>query len=141
MTALLAAVLVLLAIIDLRRQVLPDLLTLPLLVAGLVLAGDTLADRALAAAAGWVAFASLALAYRRLRGVDGLGGGDAKLLAAAGAWVGTAGLPWVVLLAASGGLAVVGALSLAGTWSPGRRLPFGPFLAAAFLAVWWGLRE
>ncbi len=137
----LATVLAALAAIDLRRQVLPDLLTLPLLVAGLLLAGDGLADRALAAVLGWSAFAGLAAAYRRLRGIDGLGGGDAKLLAAAGAWVGTAGLPWVILLAAAGGLAAVAALSLAATWSPGRRLPFGPFLAVAFWGVWMVVRR
>lgn len=135
----LAGVLAWLSAIDLKRQILPDRLTLPLLAAGLLLAGEALPERVLAAVLGWAAFAMLSAAYRHTRGRDGLGGGDAKLLAAAGAWVGLEGLPWVVLLAAAGGLVVVGALSLRrGGWSPDRRLPFGPFLAAALWLVWMG---
>ena len=52
------------------------------------------------AAAGFAVFWSIGAAYRRYRGRDGLGGGDAKLLAAAGAWVGWQGLPLVVLIGA-----------------------------------------
>lgn len=133
--------LVLLAAIDWRCQVLPDALTLPLTAAGLLLAlifePETFPARLMAAAAGWGVFAGLALGYRQLHGRDGLGGGDGKLAAAAGAWIGPWGLPWVVLAAALGGLAGVGVASLAGqTWRRDRRLPFGPFLAAALWAMW-----
>ena len=56
----------------------------------------------------------VAYLYRKLRGRDGLGGGDAKLLAAAGAWVGASGLPQVVLIAALAGLVAAACLRLAG---------------------------
>ncbi|MGE5503989.1 MAG: prepilin peptidase [Actinomycetota bacterium] len=132
----LAWTLLLLALVDIRRQRLPDAVTLPLLAAGLAVVAsfrpDQLIDHLLAAAAGWLAFALLSATWRRLRGRDGLGGGDAKLLAAAGAWVGPLALPWVVLLAALGGLA----WGVAKGWDPARRLPFGPFLAAAAYLAW-----
>lgn len=133
---LLGWALLLLAAIDWRFQILPDLLTLPLLLSGLLLAESAFLA-ALAAACGWGAFTVLALSYRRLRGREGLGGGDAKLLAAAGAWVGPPGLPWVVLLGAGAALLWVGlAAWRGGGWEASRRLPFGPFLAAAFWTVW-----
>jgi leader peptidase (prepilin peptidase)/N-methyltransferase len=129
--------LLLLVLVDLRRQRLPDAVTLPLLGAGLAVVAsyqpERLVDHLAAAAGGWLAFALLAASYRRWRGREGLGGGDAKLLAAAGAWVGPAWLAWVVVLAAAAGLAW--ALARGG-WDGARRLPFGPFLAAAAYGVW-----
>lgn len=126
--------------IDLDHFLLPDAIVLPLLLAGLAASwlrtGDIPADAALGAALGYLAFAGLAWAYRRLRGHDGLGMGDAKLLAAGGAWLGWDSLPMVVLIAACAGLAAA-----AVGWLAGRpvtrmtRLPFGPFLALAIWAV------
>ena len=90
-----------LAWIDWTDLLLPDVLTLPLLLAGLALTlawdPDALADHCLASVLAYLSFQGLAFAYRRLRGWDGLGGGDAKLVAAAGAWCGLAALPFVVL--------------------------------------------
>jgi leader peptidase (prepilin peptidase)/N-methyltransferase len=89
------------------------------------------------AAAGFVAFAAVAEIYRRLRGRDGLGLGDAKLLAAAGAWLGWQALAGLVLIAAVIGLAAVLVRSLAGRpMEPTSRIAFGPALAAAFWIVW-----
>lgn len=124
--------------IDWEHMLLPDAITLPLLLAGLgaswLRTGDLPVDAALGAAVGYAAFVLLSWAYRRLRGHDGLGGGDAKLLAAGGAWLGWQALPMVVLLAAGAGLLLAAGLRLAGR-PIGRttRLPFGPCLA---LAIW-----
>jgi leader peptidase (prepilin peptidase)/N-methyltransferase len=120
--------------IDWNCMILPDVLTLPLIVAGLLatwwLEPFALTDHALAAALGYTALRGLALLYRRLRGRDGLGEGDAKLLAALGAWVGLDNLPSVVLGAALAGLAWAGLLRLRGAALTGSTaLPFGPFLA------------
>ena len=72
-----------------------------------------------------------------LRGREGLGAGDAKLLAAAGAWLGLAPLPWVVLLAAGAGLVVALVWALAGTRiSAGTAIPFGPWLALVMWLLW-----
>jgi leader peptidase (prepilin peptidase) / N-methyltransferase len=129
--------------IDWEHMVLPDALTLPLILAGLgatwLLDPVALAGHALAAAAGYLSFRAIELAYRRLRGRDGLGEGDAKLLAAAGAWVGLAPLPTVVLTAALAGLAIAAALQLGGRRPDGgSALPFGPALCVALWAVWLG---
>jgi len=127
--------------IDLRRWLLPDALTLPLILAGLAeaawFAPAELIDRALGAVCGYLALRLVAWLYRMVRGADGLGGGDAKLLAAAGAWVGASGLPSVLAGAACGGLAVAGVLVLCGReLSRNSALPFGPFLALATWLVW-----
>jgi leader peptidase (prepilin peptidase)/N-methyltransferase len=120
---------------------LPDMLTLPLILAGLAEAAWLepwmLTDRAVAAAVGFAALWLLALTYRRLRGRDGLGLGDAKLLAAGGAWVGVAALPTVLFSGAVLALLYAGLLRLRGVQlSGGLKLPLGPFLAAAIFAAW-----
>jgi leader peptidase (prepilin peptidase)/N-methyltransferase len=127
--------------IDWRHMILPDVLTLPLIVFGLAVAGviepERLWDPLLGVVFGYAGLWVVAWVYRRLRGRDGLGLGDAKLLAASGAWVGVTGLPSVLAGAALAGLAAAGGMMLAG-----RRLdrysalPFGPFLAAATWLVW-----
>jgi leader peptidase (prepilin peptidase)/N-methyltransferase len=134
--ALLAA-----AVIDAKHLLLPDLLVVPLIPAGILLhawiAPDRWADHAIGAVAGFAIFAAIAVFYRRFRAREGLGLGDAKLLAAAGAWVGWVGLPSVIFLGALFGLLT--ALSLRLTGRPVDRateLPFGPGLAVAFWLVW-----
>ena len=87
--------------------------------------------------AGFAAFAAIAGIYRRARGREGLGLGDAKLLAAAGAWLGWQALPGVVLIAAASGLAFALATPLGGgklAWT--SRIAFGPHLALAFWLTW-----
>ncbi len=133
--------LLLLAVIDWRVQLLPDVITLPLLLAGLAAAAlfdrDRLLDHLIGALAGFAVFALAALLYRLLRGREGLGLGDAKLLAGIGAWVSWTGLPTVVLWGSILGLAF--ALLRAATGRGLRlsdRLPFGTFLAAGGWLVW-----
>jgi leader peptidase (prepilin peptidase) / N-methyltransferase len=127
--------------IDLRRWLLPDALTLPLIVLGLILAAvfarDQLVDRALGAALGYLGLRAIALIYSALRRREGLGEGDAKLLAAAGAWVGVSALPQVIFGAAVSALVAVVALRLAGVRLRAHSaLPFGPFLALATWLIW-----
>ena len=127
--------------IDIRRWLLPDVLTLPLVVTGLAVAvafdPEQLTERALGAALGYLGLRAVALAYRALRGREGLGHGDAKLLAASGAWVGAMALPQVVLGAAVSALIAAAGLRFAGVkLSAGSALPFGPFLALATWLVW-----
>jgi len=134
-TPLLGAALLALAWIDLRERRLPDRLTLPLIAAGLALAawrdGGWPIAELIGASAGLCVFWALGEAHWRRRGTEGLGLGDAKLLAAAGAWLGWRALPLVVLVAA------LGALAFAALGRPRRReVAFGPWLAMAFLALW-----
>jgi leader peptidase (prepilin peptidase)/N-methyltransferase len=127
--------------IDWTSFLLPDALTLPLLLVGLAVTAveepEALADHCLAAALGYLSFAGIGLAYRRLRGRDGLGGGDAKLIAAAGAWCGLEALPSVVLgSAALGLLAALGAALAGRTLTSRTWIPFGTCIALAFWLVW-----
>jgi leader peptidase (prepilin peptidase)/N-methyltransferase len=130
-----------LAAIDWRTYLLLDALSAPLALAGLIAAWcfdrAAFVDHLIAMIAGFAAFAAIALAYRSLRGRDGLGLGDAKLLAALGAWVSWQGLPSVVLFAAIFGLAAALALSLTGrALSRDDRIAFGTFLALGGWLVW-----
>ena len=133
-----------LALLDARHMWLPDRLNAVLAIAGLLLAGpllDTvLLDRWIGAVAGGVLLAFVALAYRRGRGQDGMGGGDPKLVAAIGCWLGWQALPLMLLLASVGGM--VWALT---TKKKGdrplalRQVPFGLFAtvaAWATVALW-----
>jgi len=129
------------AVIDQRHEILPDVLTLPLIPAGLLVAfaidPGKLADHAIGAAVGFVAFVAIAWTYQRLRGREGLGMGDAKLLAAAGAWLGWQGLPSVVVIGAVSALALALARAAGGVkLSPVMRISFGPYLALGLWLVW-----
>ncbi len=131
-----------LAWIDAEHFWLPDPLTLPLVVAGLcataLLDPLGIADHAVAALVGYGGLRAIAALYHWARGREGLGQGDAKLLAAAGAWLGLASLPWVVALAGIAGLLFALTAALARRRWPGATdvLPFGPALAAATWAIW-----
>lgn len=118
--------------IDLKAYLLPDVLTYPAAGLGLVLGGfrpeiGPLAA-VLGAAGGFGLFWLLAAGYRRLKGVDGLGGGDVKLMLSIGGVVGWMGLPYAILV---GSLAALLA-SPVYVLGPGRGrhmpIPFGPFL-------------
>lgn len=130
-----------LALLDARHFWLPDRLTLILAVAGLLFAGPmlgtSLVDRWIGALVGGGALALLAWLYARARRRDGMGGGDPKLVAAIGAWLGWQALPLLLLLASLGGIVWALALQRKGDRPLGeRRVPFGAFLCcAAFVAV------
>jgi leader peptidase (prepilin peptidase)/N-methyltransferase len=140
-TALLGWWLLLVAALDLEHHWLPDRLTLPLIPLGLAAAwagfGPPLAERALGAAFGWAALFLIGWAYRRLRGRDGMGGGDPRLMAAIGAWAGIWPLPAILLGAGLIGLAAVAAMRLRGeAVTAASRLPLGTLLALAAWPVW-----
>ncbi|NOT88646.1 MAG: prepilin peptidase [Lysobacter sp.] len=129
--------------IDVRTQLLPDQLTLPLLWLGLIASVDNLFVPAKAAIAGavlgylslWVVY----WVYKQLTGKVGMGHGDFKLLAALGAWAGYKALLPIVLLSSMVG-AIVGSIWL---MTKGRDqatpIPFGPYLAVAgWIVFLWG---
>lgn len=127
--------LVTLAVIDLRTLLLPDLITQPLLWAGLLASSVNgvslaLSDAVLGAAVGYASLWTVAYLFERITGQEGMGAGDFKLMAALGAWLGPLALLPLALIASS--LCAAGALVL--IWakrSPDDgQLPFGPCLAA-----------
>lgn len=128
-----------LALIDLRHLEVPDAVSLPLIPAGLAATWWVepqavpahAAAAALAAGAIWL----LGAAYRRVRGHDGIGGGDVRLFAVAGAWVGLAALPGVLFLSGAFGLLAAAVLVRGGWVESDGRIPFVPALAAAVWVV------
>lgn len=130
---------VILAWIDIRHGIIPDWLNLTLAGLGLskaVLIGGPLAgwEAASEGAAIGAIFWLLRRLYFAFREVQGLGLGDVKFLAAAGIWVGIAGLPMLLLVAALTALACAGVLQLAGRQLTGQTsMSFGPFLAIGLL--------
>jgi leader peptidase (prepilin peptidase)/N-methyltransferase len=138
---LLGWVLLALAVMDARSFFLSDYLTLPLVPAGLAITwmmdGEALPWHLVAAVVGFAALWALAWAYRLVRGRDGLGMGDAKLMAAAGAWLGLGGLGPVLLIGVC-----VNAVLLAGQRLSGRQVdgstpvPLGTGIAAGMWLTW-----
>ena len=140
-TALLGWWLLLLAALDAQHHWLPDRLTLPLILAGLAVAGlgigPSFEQRLIGGAVGFVALWAIGLGYRMLRGREGLGGGDPKLLAGLGAWLGWQQLPLILV-----GAGLLGIASLLLARSRGRaisatdRLPLGALMAVAAWPLW-----
>lgn len=128
--------------IDARERILPDEINFAIAALGLVAAAPlgrpALLDHTLGAALGFLVLAGFALLYARLRGREGLGRGDAKLLGALGAWVGWQGLAGVLVIGAGAGLVavVVGAVIGRRPLHASTALPFGPFLALGGWLVW-----
>lgn len=140
-TAFLGWQLLLIAVVDAENFWLPDILTLPLIGSGLVLNAILQQgvpwSQIIAAAAGFSMLWLLAWVYRRVRGRDGLGGGDPILFAGAGAWVGWSGLPSVLLWACAVGFSVVAArLIVRRKVQATDRLPFGTYLAVGVWLTW-----
>ncbi len=134
---LLILVLGYLAYIDLRTFRLPDVITLPLIFSGLLVSGlsnqgfVSFQDSAIGATLGYSSLWLLNSLYRLAKKQDGIGMGDAKLLAALGAWLGWFNLPGILLMASLTGL-IGGLIWL--RWNKQNHrsaFPFGPFLAIA----------
>ncbi len=132
-----------LTMIDIDTQLLPDDVTLPLLWAGLIvnLGGlfAPLPDAVIGAVAGYLSLWTIYWLFKLIRGKEGMGHGDFKLLAALGAWLGWQVLPVIVLLSSVVG-AVIG-ITLIVFKGRDNNLPlaFGPYLAiAGGIALFFG---
>lgn len=126
-----------LGLIDLEHQILPDVMTYPAICFGLAFSAvgglTSLPDSLAGAVVGALLPTAVILLYRWLRGIDGMGWGDVKYLAAIGAVVGVHGCLMVLVVAAVLGALVGGALIVTGRGSGKTALPFGTFLAAAVI--------
>ena len=131
-----AAMLLALSFIDLDTWLLPHVMTVPLLVAGVGLSalGLTAAPSFLAslagAAAGWLSFAAVSVIGEKVLKKEALGFGDVWLLGGIGGWVGVGGLLPVVLLASVQGTVIGLGLIVAGRGQPGPVPGSGPGPAA-----------
>ena len=135
------------AVVDARQFIIPDVLSLPAIPAGLLASGRLLEpaaaeivriDHVIGMLAGGLGLWLVRAVYFRVRKREGLGLGDVKLAAVAGAWIGWQSLSDVILLAAAGALSLVIALDLlrGRELSAAARVPFGCFLAPSIWLVW-----
>lgn len=141
----LVSALIALSIIDLRTYRLPDLLTIPLMVVAVALnvwwgGMEQGARSAAAAVLGYGVIWLLSVYWQRRFGRDGIGLGDAKLLAAGGAWCGLLLLPVILLVSSALGLVlalIVWMLRGRENANLGKmQIPFGPFLAVGIGVGW-----
>ena len=131
--------LLVLSLIDLDHRILPNVITLPGIGVGLtasLLPGPpTPLSAAVGAAGGYIAFWAVAEAYRRTRGVEGLGQGDWKMTAMIGAYLGWDQMLLAVFIASVAGT-LVGLGLIAFRRANGKyALPLGTFLGLAGIVV------
>ena len=140
---ILLTILAVLSWIDVRSYRLPNILTLPLIAIGFLFTyltpSGSLWSSMIGATIGYTGFIVLEYAFRYLYQKEGLGRGDAKLLAAGGAWCGWFGLPYILLIASLCGLVFTQMPSYKNkAVSDDLKIPFGPFLAFAIAVIWCG---
>jgi len=143
--AALLAALVAITVIDLERQIIPDVISLPGILAGflanLATGRVSWVDSLLGIALGGGVFVAIALIGSWLAGQDAMGGGDIKLAAMLGAFLGWKVLFFTLFLSAVGGGILAAALMGFGLRGRKDPLPFGPFLAAGgAIGLFWGER-
>jgi leader peptidase (prepilin peptidase)/N-methyltransferase len=145
MGAALAVISLAIAGVDYRQMIIPDELNASALLAGLVAAGlksptspfNAIVEAVVRAITMFAVFFVFRSLYRRLRGVDGMGLGDVKLAAAAGAWLDWSQLPIAVDIAALSALAGALFARLGGReFTMTARVPFGLFLAPSIWLCW-----
>ena len=134
---ILCAALLVIIVIDIHHQIIPDVISLPGIIAGIIFSifSTTLSWQSslIGIAVGGGVLYTIALAYFLIRKIDGMGGGDIKLLAMIGAWLGWQSLPFVIFASSLGGT-IVGLIAMGYQKKGGRtRIPFGPFLSIAAL--------
>jgi len=135
-----SATLLALALIDWDTTLLPDIMTLPLLWAGLIAAALQWTTVPLSAAfwgavVGYLSLWLVYWAFKLITGKEGMGFGDFKLFAALGAWFGWQALVPIILMSSVIGAVIGIAMKFSSGLREGGYLPFGPFLAGAGLAV------
>ena len=132
---ILSSLLIALAGIDLNTWLLPDSITLPGILLGLVCNTfnhfSSVTDAAIGALAGYLILWLIYQIHHKLTAREGMGYGDFKLLAMLGAWLGWYSLPIIMLISSLAGLLIFIFLKLVYKFDHTQALPFGPFLAIA----------
>jgi len=131
------AALLVIIFIDIHHQIIPDIISLPGILLGFLfsLVSPTVSWQSslIGLLVGGGVLYAVAFSYYLIRKVDGMGGGDIKLLAMIGAWLGWQSLPFVIFASSLSGT-LVGLIAMLYQKKGGRtRIPFGPFLSLAAL--------
>ncbi len=137
-----ASAMIVVTLVDFDARIIPDAITLPGILLGVgasLLTPVTLVQSLVGAALGFALLWGLGWAYKAATGIDGMGGGDVKLAAMLGAFLGWQGLLLTIFLASLAGTLTGVAMMAKGRGGRRTALPFGTFLAPMGLAVYvWG---
>jgi len=141
-TSVFVLALLTLTCIDLETQLLPDIITLPLLWAGLIFNFNTgftgLQSAVIGAIAGYLILWTVYWTFKLITKKEGMGHGDFKMLAAIGAWLGWQMIPAVILLSSLSASIVGLSLIIFDEKKRSHAIPFGPYLAlAGMIALFW----
>jgi leader peptidase (prepilin peptidase)/N-methyltransferase len=138
---LFAGSLVTISFIDLQHRIIPDVISLPGIVVGLGFSffynHISWLDSLIGILGGGGFLYLIAVIFERLTGKEGMGGGDIKLLAMIGAWLGWRALPFVILISSLSGIVVGGGSLLLTGQGYRAKIPFGPFLALGALVYFF----
>ncbi|MEE8526829.1 MAG: prepilin peptidase [Thermoanaerobaculia bacterium] len=128
-----SAAMITLAMIDLENFMLPDVITLPGVVVGLLvqpfISWSTLVDALIGVVGGSLALYAVGWIWELVRGVWGMGIGDVKMIAMVGAFLGWQGVVFTLFVGSMSGAVVGLGLLAAGRLNQEAKLPFGVFLA------------
>jgi leader peptidase (prepilin peptidase)/N-methyltransferase len=132
------ACLVVITFIDLDHKIIPDVLSIPGVILGFALSflpvsSVSVFESILGILLGGGSLYLVAFLYSWIRGQEGMGGGDIKLLAMIGAWMGWKALPFVILISSLTGTLIGGGSLLLSRQRLSEQIPFGPFLALGAL--------
>jgi len=135
--------LIALTLIDLKKQLLPDSITMPLLWFGIFISlfniFTDLKSSVIGAIAGYLILWSVFHLFKLITKKDGMGYGDFKLLSALGAWAGFSYLPQIILISSVVGSIIGISMIILGKTKQQQPIPFGPYLAiAGWIALLWG---
>lgn len=127
-----------LSYIDFKTYLLPNKITLPLIPIGILqfwILQQNWVSACIGAVVAYLGFVAVEKGFKAVRGKDGLGRGDAKLLAVGGAWCGWSALPYIILIASLTGI-LFAVFFMRSKNKSQLMIAFGPFLALAIFLVW-----
>jgi leader peptidase (prepilin peptidase)/N-methyltransferase len=140
---LFSGALLVISFIDLHHQIIPDVISLPGIPAGvaasLLVGAPSWSESLIGGFAGGAVLYLVALLFSWATGREGMGGGDVKLLAMIGAWMGWKALPFIILASSLSGTVIGGTALLLSGKGLRIRIPVGPFLClGTFLYLFFG---
>jgi len=125
--------LLIISLIDIEHMIIPDVLSLSGILLGwassFIISNLTWTDSLIGSLAGGGGLYLVAIGFAYLTGKEGMGGGDIKLLAMIGAWMGWRPLPLIILMASLSGLVIGLSLMIFSGKGLGAKIPFGPYLS------------
>jgi len=132
-----SAALVIISFIDLQHKIIPDIISLPGIIIGLAFSmifhHISWLESVIGVLAGGGSLFLVAVVFEKLTGREGMGGGDVKLLAMIGAWMGWKALPLIILISSLTGTIIGGGSLLLASRGLQTKIPFGPFLVLGTL--------